>query len=317
MKNNCSIRTSSHIYQSIEEYDECLRNLNASAIQLSKGEFQGESTILCMGDAVIATMKAKVKHMITCQLDSYIAFTFPIDNIPFYSDQRWMNRESNFYMSPGNNEFTAIYQENFKHLVTTISHSSLELYLGKEKSAELIASISKYSVNFNSDGALLRFILNLFQYLSWQCKHNNESDLSPDSYLRLLILQIYEYICNPMATSFASNSNYSKIISRTIEYITSSNKEINLDQLSSQIYSSKRSIQYSFSKVLNMSPLQFITAIKLNRIRLELKLADPLQTNINDIIKKYKISNLSRFKHDYLDFYDETPDETFNYLKAG
>lgn len=74
---------------------------------------------------------------------------------------------------------------------------------------------------------------------------------------------------------------------------------------------SRRTLQYSFESVLNINPVAYLQAIRLNRARRALKSeAGAATTTVADIAARWGFWHLSRFAENYKQMFGELPSET-------
>lgn len=74
---------------------------------------------------------------------------------------------------------------------------------------------------------------------------------------------------------------------------------------------SRRTLQYSFQDVLNLNPVKFLRAIRLNAVRRALKSADANgRETVADIAARWGFWHLSHFAAEYKAMFDELPSET-------
>ncbi|WP_025915932.1 helix-turn-helix domain-containing protein [Herminiimonas sp. CN] len=74
---------------------------------------------------------------------------------------------------------------------------------------------------------------------------------------------------------------------------------------------SRRTLQYSFESVLDINPVAYLRAIRLNRVRRELKAgAGGSRMTVADIAAHWGFWHLSRFAGNYKQMFDELPSET-------
>lgn len=77
---------------------------------------------------------------------------------------------------------------------------------------------------------------------------------------------------------------------------------------------SRRTLQYSFQDVLDLNPVKFLRAMRLNGVRRDLKRADASRETVADIAARWGFWHLSHFAADYRAMFYELPSET---LKRG
>lgn len=130
---------------------------------------------------------------------------------------------------------------------------------------------------------------------------------------KLIILYLYEYVERSYRESNKrtglETSNYERILDRGIRFLyEEGGRSCSLEKLSKEIFASKRSVQYAFSRLIGMPPTQFCKLLRLNFIRNELLSDNEQDLSINALLKKYHISNPSRFKREYSEFFKEHPE---------
>ncbi|MCC5904476.1 MAG: helix-turn-helix domain-containing protein [Halomonas sp.] len=84
-----------------------------------------------------------------------------------------------------------------------------------------------------------------------------------------------------------------------------------IDALCELTHVSRRTLQYSFTTILGISPLQFLRLTRLNRVRRALRAARPPQT-VTDIATYWGFWHLGQFAHDYKQQFGECPSQTLS-----
>ncbi|HEY9657123.1 MAG TPA: helix-turn-helix domain-containing protein, partial [Allocoleopsis sp.] len=72
----------------------------------------------------------------------------------------------------------------------------------------------------------------------------------------------------------------------------------------------ERSLNNYFRELLDMSPMAYFKALRLNRVRSTLKLADPTINKVAAIAKQYGFQHMGYFSVDYKAMFGESPSET-------
>ena len=80
--------------------------------------------------------------------------------------------------------------------------------------------------------------------------------------------------------------------------------------MSSYAYRGERCSTASFQDVLDLNPVKFLRALRLNGVRRELKRADPERETVADVAARWGFWHLSHFAADYRAMFDELPSET-------
>ena len=101
-----------------------------------------------------------------------------------------------------------------------------------------------------------------------------------------------------------------RVVNRARAYMQAHIDEpITIADLCEAVGASRRTIQYSFQEVLNLNPVSFLRALRLNGVRRALKNAAP-QTSVADIAARWGFWHLSHFAADYREMFGERPSET-------
>ncbi|RUR34559.1 helix-turn-helix domain-containing protein [Vreelandella nanhaiensis] len=84
---------------------------------------------------------------------------------------------------------------------------------------------------------------------------------------------------------------------------------VTMEELCKLTHVSRRTLQYSFTTILGISPLQFLRMTRLNRVRRALRAATPSQS-VTEIATCWGFWHLSQFAHDYKHQFGECPSQT-------
>ncbi|MDR2239071.1 MAG: helix-turn-helix domain-containing protein [Zoogloeaceae bacterium] len=116
---------------------------------------------------------------------------------------------------------------------------------------------------------------------------------------------------NEAARSTASPTARHAIVSRAQEYMRTHVEEpLTVEDLCRVLGVSRRTLQYSFQEVLQLNPVSYLRAIRLNGARRMLKSADPQRHSVQDIAARWGFWHLSHFANDYRRMFGELPSET-------
>lgn len=86
---------------------------------------------------------------------------------------------------------------------------------------------------------------------------------------------------------------------------------VTMEELCQLTHVSRRTLQYSFTTILGISPLQFLRLTRLNRVRRALRAASPPQS-VSEIATYWGFWHLSQFAHDYKQQFGECPSQTLS-----
>ena len=113
------------------------------------------------------------------------------------------------------------------------------------------------------------------------------------------------------ARSTASPTARHAIVSRAQEYMREHVEEpLTVEDLCRVLGVSRRTLQYSFQEVLQLNPVSYLRAMRLNGVRRMLKSADPGRQSVQDIAARWGFWHLSHFANDYRRMFGELPSET-------
>lgn len=113
------------------------------------------------------------------------------------------------------------------------------------------------------------------------------------------------------ARSTASPTARHAIVSRAQEYMREHVEEpLTVEDLCRVLGVSRRTLQYSFQEVLQLNPVSYLRAMRLNGVRRMLKSSDPTRHSVQDIAARWGFWHLSHFANDYRRMFGELPSET-------
>ncbi|MBA3903664.1 MAG: AraC family transcriptional regulator [Rhodocyclaceae bacterium] len=113
------------------------------------------------------------------------------------------------------------------------------------------------------------------------------------------------------ARSTASPTTRHAIVSRAQDYMREHVEEpLTVEDLCRVLGVSRRTLQYSFQEVLQLNPVSYLRAMRLNGARRMLKSADIARQSVQDIAARWGFWHLSHFATDYRRMFGELPSET-------
>ncbi len=105
-----------------------------------------------------------------------------------------------------------------------------------------------------------------------------------------------------------------QVVSNAIEYMrTRIDEPLSIGDLCSALGVSRRTLQYCFEEVLQINPVSYLKALRLNGVRKELRQSTRPRAAIQDVAARWGFWHLSRFAQEYRQMFGELPSET---LKA-
>ncbi|HUF20231.1 MAG TPA: helix-turn-helix domain-containing protein [Burkholderiales bacterium] len=109
-----------------------------------------------------------------------------------------------------------------------------------------------------------------------------------------------------------------RLVAKARDYMRAHIDEpITVADLCSALRVSRRTLQYGFHDALDLNPVRFLRAMRLNGARRELKHADPACDTVADIAARWGFWHLSHFATDYRSMFYELPSETLRRSSAG
>ena len=107
----------------------------------------------------------------------------------------------------------------------------------------------------------------------------------------------------------ASSASRRRIVARARQYMQAHAHEvIAVPDLCQAIGTSRRALQYAFEEVMQISPVTYLRAMRLNQVRTELR-QNP-RTPVGDIAARWGFWHPSRFSSDYKSMFGELPSAT-------
>jgi len=109
----------------------------------------------------------------------------------------------------------------------------------------------------------------------------------------------------------ASPTTRHAIVSRAQDYMREHVEDpLTVEDLCRFLKVSRRTLQYSFQEVLQLNPVSYLRAMRLNGVHRALKSADPQRNSVQDIAARWGFWHLSHFANDYRRMFGVLPSET-------
>lgn len=139
---------------------------------------------------------------------------------------------------------------------------------------------------------------------------------------RMLALSLTDALLNclrtaePLAPLGLSASSRRRIVARARAYMNDRAHEvIAVPDLCQAIGTSRRALQYAFEDVMQISPVTYLRAMRLNRVRQDLRL-NPEET-VADVASRWGFWHPSRFASDYKALFGELPSASRTAFQRG
>lgn len=85
---------------------------------------------------------------------------------------------------------------------------------------------------------------------------------------------------------------------------------LSIEQICSELHLSRRTLTHAFSRILGITPVEYIRNLRLHRVRSELKAMKDDKSTIADIASKWGFWHRSLFTRYYKELFGECPSET-------
>lgn len=155
-----------------------------------------------------------------------------------------------------------------------------------------------------------------------KCLLNSAMDIAPDgpttlhpnalnAWAQTLAEGVLACLVEPLRTASTplSARSHQRLVDRAREHILAHpDQPVTIPELCLAIGASRRALQYAFEDVTQLSPVQYLRTMRLNRVRLELRHRP--ETPIADIASRWGFWHLSRFAADYKRLFGERPSHT-------
>jgi AraC family transcriptional regulator, ethanolamine operon transcriptional activator len=114
------------------------------------------------------------------------------------------------------------------------------------------------------------------------------------------------------------SASHQQLVDRARAYLKAHAQEpITIADLCQALGVSRRTLQYSFQNVLDINPIRYLKAIRLNGARRDLQVLAAHQTTVSDIATKWGFWHFSRFATEYRQMFGELPSHTLHRARQG
>lgn len=109
------------------------------------------------------------------------------------------------------------------------------------------------------------------------------------------------------------------VVSRCIDYVLAEfqqHKCPSIVDICLEFKISQRTLQYSFQKILGITPIVYLRCLRLNRVRYELLNPESEYVTVTDIATHWHFLHLSKFSSDYNRMFGELPSKTLSRMRG-
>ncbi len=298
-------------YTSLEEFQGSFEYADQEVLQVGKGSFSHAMSLVILDGVVISRHDVNRKTLYEGVIDADL-FIFQASSLssPIVLNGNVIDSQRLFFLCP-NEGFISVCPVFFSGYSVMVSRGELLDLLGFEKLNHIIKnanSIRSGKYELNELNAFISNIRNI-SMLTLENNHNFSSVYAHD--LKQAVLQEIFSLFNAQDEDI-SITTYDRrlaVVRRAKEYLDSVNvSTVSVGELAKQCFCSRRTLEYSFRKVLTFSPNEYLKMKRLQLIRAEFLMED--SGEIHSILHKYGVVNQGRFSSDYRLFFGEYPKDT-------
>lgn len=209
---------------------------------------------------------------------------------------------------PGNTQFELITPEDFDIYGLVVNQDSLQLVAEKQGiKLDSHALNSPLKVWESHKLNQLRHVLN-------DVISPAQSDISrriQEDNLMMAMLEVLQQ--NGPSTEKPSFSKRRAVVEKVTAYLDANpSKHVTITELCDLAHVSRRTLQYSFEDVLDISPVKFIRMARLNAVRRRLLQGLQEDETIAMVAQHWGFTHAGQFTHDYTELFGENPSMTIS-----
>lgn len=222
--------------------------------------------------------------------------------------------DGNIAVRQGGHEFELLTPDNLDIMGLVVLQSDLEQYINlpSKKLNEILTSNAALQVGAEKKAAYWDFMdlaLHVAEFHPNRMKNPAVQKVMKDGLLTGMI----DLLTGASAIEPAKHSqhNYRRIVSESRDYVLSQPDEpATVLELCQHLHVSRRTLQNAFQSILNVCPLSYLKAIRLNAVRRELSSNYSRFNTIQDAATAWGFWHMSQFAVDYQRLFNELPSET-------
>lgn len=165
-------------------------------------------------------------------------------------------------------------------------------------------------------------VLRLFEWgkrLADTAARQPEAFIRPGAQLDIAEAELPERLVAVLASAVAHRPNRTDLKRRTQYHIVCIAEDTAMSRVGSGFYVkdmcdaagvSERTLEYAFRDVMGLTPLAFLTRLRLHRVRLALLSAAPKSTTVTTVAQHWGFGHLGEFARAYKDLFGELPSQT-------
>ncbi|GHT88313.1 AraC family transcriptional regulator [Betaproteobacteria bacterium] len=300
----------------VDEHASCLLGWGQRYDQLSSGAFAGEFEEFCFGEVQIFRERlnqAVHESGAPAAGRQSVAVASGLDGEGWFNGEAF--RKDSVLMLHGGERFDFRAPSQHEMLAATVNTAALHDYARRVEQRDLSAEFGPGLLpcpDLVRATAYRAFLTTLCASLRATPQMLDHAPLQ-----RALAEAVYGAIISALGDEAAParlappTHTRRLIVERAREYVhTHSSTPISVADLCTALGVSRHTLQYSFQEVLDLNPMKFLRAMRLNGVRRDLRAADPALDTVGDIAARWGFWHLSHFAADYKEMFGELPSDT-------
>lgn len=300
-----------------DEHAGCLTNWQQRYDQLTAGTFAGEFEEFCFGQVqLFREALNQTVHQCGAAWQGSRTFAVPIA----IEGTGWFGGElysaTSMLTLGTDDELDFRTPRQLEILAFTVDSAALDAYAMQVDHRDLEAELKNRHIapahpsQVDAFGALLMTMMASLRATPELLRHAHMRKAMEQG----LFAALLDALTLPTELAVATHPGSARqlVVARAREFMEAHIDEpITVADLCIELGVSRRTLQYSFQEVLDLNPVKFLRAIRLNAVRRELKgAAAGSRTTVADIAARWGFWHLSHFSAEYKAMFSELPSET-------
>jgi AraC family transcriptional regulator, ethanolamine operon transcriptional activator len=298
-----------------DEQAACVKHWDQRYEQLTAGRFEGEVEELCVGPVQVFFERSNQTVMQAGCMDSNrasVALVCAAQTPGWYCGHR-LHAEHLIGIS-ANGEFDMVAGADMQILALSVETRALRELVAKLDGPDIEAPtarmvLSPSRATLDAYKCLINTALQLGKDPGGACSREAARSMLALSLTSALLDCMRS---GPTSGTFAlptTAASRRRIVARARQYMQAHAHEvIAVPDLCQAIGTSRRALQYAFEEVMQISPVTYLRAMRLNRVRSELR-RNP-EASVGDVASHWGFWHLSRFAAEYYTLFGELPSTT-------
>lgn len=305
----------------VNEHADSLSGWNQQYEQVSPGRFTGQLDELWLGPVQVfreSTHQAVLQRGAPCPGTITVATPVGDRNQGWFCGRSLDGARAFGLVSQG--EFELATRGDFDIVALSVDTEFLDNYSRRVDGFGFVGALRKNDVidgNADNNAALRDLLL-----ATLETARNNPKLLEQEALRRALLNSLCDALMArigqhpPQATpGDTTAATRQRVVREARRYMSEHAEEpIGVPDLCEAIHVSRRTLQYSFQDVLQMSPVTYLRALRLNGVRRDLRKGG--DEPVADRAARWGFWHLSRFAADYRHLFGELPSETLRHSRV-